>query len=337
VAAQTNNIVSILDAIGLADIVALMLSPPPLKNALYYPVTSSVVLAAVALTLMWWSGQPVDDVVMNSLVWEKWQLWRALTATLLHVNFFHLAFNLYWIWTFGALVEREFGHARCASIFLLLAFGSMLAEFAVLSGGVGLSGVGYGLWGMLWVLEKRDPRFTDAVDQKTSQMFIGWFFLCILLTVTGVMPVANVAHGVGAVMGILLGFAICGRRQVQRESMAGLAIVLSLAILGSTVYWPLANFSEDAIEKVEEVGLVALAKNEGPHALKLLERAAHMRHAPARMWYNLGIAYRDNGRYQDAAAAFEHAAKMPDADEKMRAIGKDLEGRAAPAVTNAVQ
>jgi membrane associated rhomboid family serine protease len=311
-----------------------MLTPPSLRNAPYYPVTSSIGVAAIALWLIWWSQPPPEELVMNNLVWEKWQLWRALTSTLLHGSFLHLAFNLYWFWTFGSLLERVFGHVRCAGIFVLLGLSSMLAEYTVLSGGIGLSGVVYGFWGMLWVLENRDARFMDAVDQRTSQMFIGWFFLCILLTVSNVLPVANVAHGVGALTGVLLGFAICGRRQVQRESIAGLAILLSLVILGSTVYWPLANFSASAKEVVEQAGLDALKQNDGARGVKLLERAAHLRHAPARMWYNLGIAYGAVGRDVAAEMALKHAAEMPDADEDMRTLAQSLGNHAPPAVTN---
>jgi membrane associated rhomboid family serine protease len=311
-----------------------MLAPPSLSRAPYYPVTASVALAAIAVTLMWWGGQPVDDLFMNGLVWDKWQLWRALTSTLLHVNFFHLAFNLYWIWTFGTLAERAFGHVRCAAIFLLLAFGSMLAEFVFLSGGVGLSGVGYGLWGLFWILEKHDARFADAVDQRTSQTFIGWFVLCIVLTVTGVMPVANIAHGVGAVMGVLLGFVICGRPVVRLNCMAGLAAILIFVVLGSTVFWPAINLSGTAVEEVERAGLTALEHHEYAHAVKVLETAVQMRHAPARVWYNLGVACQRLHHYDDAVRAFTHAAAMPDATLDMQRIGQDLETLPTLTITN---
>lgn len=314
-------------------IVAPMLTPPSLKNALYYPVTSSVSVAAIAVTLLWWSGRTMDDFFMNGLVWDQWQLWRAFTCTLLHVNFFHLAFNLYWLWTFGTLAERVFGHLRCSGIFLLLALGSSLAEFAVLSGGVGLSGVGYGLWGMFWVLEKRDPRFADAVDQQTSLMFVAWFFLCILLTVTSVMPVGNIAHGVGALMGALLGFAICGQPEARRNSIAGLSAVVILGLMGSLVFWPWINYSEIAESEVERAGLAALDHNNA-HAVKDLEIAVRMRHAPARAWYNLGVAYERVGRRADAAKAFGHAAGMPDANAEMQSTAKDWENLPTQSVTN---
>lgn len=311
-----------------------MLRPPSLKYAPYYPITSGVAAGAIAVTGTWWSGQDISGLLMNSDVWNRWQLWRALTSTLPHVNFFHLAFNLYWLWTFGTLVERVYGHLKCAGIYLLLAFGSMLADFAVSNGGVGLSGVGYGLWGMLMVLERRDARFADAVDRQTNQMFVGWFFLCIVLTVTNVMPVANIAHGVGAVMGMLLGLAVTGNRSVRLKSRAGLAALLILSLLGATVFWPQVNLSNYAGPEIERAGLDALDHGDVSRAMKLLEISAQRINAPARAWYNLGVAYQRAGRYEDAVAAFTHAAQMPDADSQMQQAAQGMKGLSIQVDTN---
>jgi len=301
-----------------------MLRPPSLAQALRYPVTTSVAGAAMAVTAMWWSGQNLGGVIMDGRVWDRWELWRALTATLPHVGFIHLAFNLYWLWTFGTLVERVYGHGRCAGIFLLLAFGSSLAEFALFSGGVGLSGLVYGLWGMLWILEKRDPRFGDAVDYQTSQLFVVWFFVCIALTVTNMMPVANVAHGIGAVMGTLLGLAAAGPGPLRWKSVAGLVAVLILALAGATVLWPWVNLSPAAESVVEQAGLEALDRNDSARAVRWLEISTRMKHAPARAWYNLGIAYQEARQYDAALAAYEHAAAMPDGNSQMEQAVEDM-------------
>src|SRR5689334_14502236 len=114
-----------------------MLKPPSVKHFAEYPLTVSVSLAALAVTGAWWSGWNIEQIATTDEVWEKWQLWRALTSTLPHADVFHLAFNLYWFWTFGTLVEKVYGHVKFAAIILLLALGSSLAEFALLEGGVG--------------------------------------------------------------------------------------------------------------------------------------------------------------------------------------------------------
>jgi membrane associated rhomboid family serine protease len=294
-----------------------MLTPPSLKNVPFYPVTAGLAAAAIAVSAMWWTGHDVSGLLMDDSIWDGGQIWRGLSATLPHVNFLHLAFNLYWLWTFGTLVERIYGHLWCVAIYAFLALGSMLGDFAVLNGGVGLSGVGYGLWGMLMMLERHDPRFADAVDTRTNQTFAIWFLLCIVLTVTHIMPVANVAHGLGAVLGILLGLAIAGDRVVLWKCRAGVAGLTLLVLLGATVFWPEVNLSSRAAQEIEAVGLTALGHGDVSRGVKLLQIAVHKRGASAHTWYNLGVACARAGDLDQALAAFRHAAQMPEADADM--------------------
>lgn len=302
-----------------------MLQPASLKDVPRYPVTAGVGIAAIVVTLMWWSGHGIDAFELNGKVWEKWELWRAFTSTLPHGSFFHIAFNLYWLWVFGALLERVYGHLKTAAIFAFLAFGSMLAQFAVSEGGVGLSGVGYGLWGLFWVLEKRDARFADAVDRRTSQTFVIWFFLCIVLTETNVLRVANVAHGVGAVLGALLGWAVSGTPSMKWKAIAALGILMISSVLGSTVFWPQVNLSSSAEVEIEGIGIESMERGDNAYGAHCFEIAAHTRHAPASAWYNLGVAYHRLGRMSEAYACFERAAAMPDADSQIRDVASEWE------------
>ncbi len=301
-----------------------MVRPPSLTSLPRYPVTGGVGLAALAVTGLWWSGQDIGKLFMDGQVWAQWELWRALTCTLPHVNLVHLAFNLYWLWVLGTILERAYGPAHYAGMLLLLALGSSLGEFSLLNGGVGLSGVGYGLWAMLWALDRHDPRFAGAMDSQTSKVFVLWFFVCIGLTLTDVMPVANIAHGIGAVMGALLGLAVSSRPAVRWKCVAGLSGLLVLGLAGSTVFWPWINLSADAEAGVEHEGVVALEKGDVQHAVKWLETSAHMRRAPARAWYNLGIAYQTLQRTEEALAAYEHAAAMPDATDDMHKAAQEM-------------
>ena len=139
-----------------------------------YPITGGTCLLAVVATLAWHCGVKIDLLVVDYRVWSG-QFWRPLTTTFPHSDVFHLAFNLYWTWRFGSRIEEVYGSLRTAGLFALLAVGSSLAEYDFGGRGVGLSGVGYGLFGFLWVLSPRDRRFLGMVDQQTVVMFIGWF------------------------------------------------------------------------------------------------------------------------------------------------------------------
>src|SRR5258708_35846273 len=147
------------------------------------------------------------------------ELWRLVTSIFPHLDVLHLLFNLYWLWVFGTLVEEVFGHIKTLALILVFAVGSGSLEYAFAIGGAGLSGVGYGLFGLLWILSRKDERFRDAIDTRTIHLFIGWFFLCIALTWANIVSVGNIAHGTGAALGILAGYAIVLRE--QRVWMSG--------------------------------------------------------------------------------------------------------------------
>lgn len=49
------------------------------------------------------------------------------------------------------------------------------------------------------------------MDRQTTQLMVGWFFLCIVLTYMHVWNVANMEHGAGCLLGLLLGWMITAR------------------------------------------------------------------------------------------------------------------------------
>src|SRR4051812_48339682 len=105
-----------------------MREPPPLYLH-RYPATSLVGLLALATTLFWWQGNDLAPLLMTFQAWRG-EPWRLFPSALPHVNIFHLAFNLYWLWVFGTLVEEVFGSWRTAALMLFLAAASSAAEYA---------------------------------------------------------------------------------------------------------------------------------------------------------------------------------------------------------------
>ena len=157
------------------------------------PVTLSLGAAATAVTLWRWSGGDVTALAMDYRAWST-EPWRLVTSALPHLGPIHLLFNLYWLWVFGTKIEQVLGSLNTAALMLLCAIASAAAEYAFARGGVGLSGIGYGLFGFCWVVRARDERFAAVIDPHIVQLFVGWFFLCIALTIVGVFRVANVAQ-----------------------------------------------------------------------------------------------------------------------------------------------
>lgn len=132
-----------------------MRSPPPLSRLPAYPVTGGVGLLATAVTLLVAAGRwDLARFEVNPLAVTR-EPWRLVISALPHMldlgrgDVFHLPFNLYWLWLFGTVIEDVYGHVKTFALFLLLAAGSQLAEYALFRGGIGLSGVTYGLFGLL--------------------------------------------------------------------------------------------------------------------------------------------------------------------------------------------
>jgi membrane associated rhomboid family serine protease len=94
------------------------------------------------------------------------QVWRLLTAALLHENLIHLTFNMVALWFVGSVLEPLLGRSRFAALFVISALGgstgSMLAHpVNVLS--VGASGAVFGLFGAYFVLARRLNRDTGQI------------------------------------------------------------------------------------------------------------------------------------------------------------------------------
>jgi predicted ribosomally synthesized peptide with SipW-like signal peptide len=306
--------------------------PPEITHLPRFPVTGGTCLLAIGVTLAYWSNNVDVSPLMEDANIRRGQLWRLVSSALPHGNFLHLAFNLYWTWVFGTLVEEVFGHLRTFAVFVLLAFGSGAAEYALLDGGIGLSGVGYGLFGMLWVLSRRDDRFADAVDANTTSTFVIWFFFCVVLDVTGMMPIANIAHGAGAALGALLGLAIAGTRVQRIPAAAGLAAFVVATLIGATVARPWINLSKTGGRGEFELGYKALEANRNDEAVRWLQDAVRISPKDASAWYDLAIAYGRTGKEAQSLDAYERAHRLDPSDRQMAAAYAEQMGfRAAAA------
>ena len=200
-------------------------------------VTITVGVAAAIATLWYGSDRTGSVRYLIADGREVWrgEVWRFLTSVLPHVNLLHLVFNLYWLWQFGRAVEAWMGSFLYAGFILLVAAGSSATSFLASEHGIGLSGVGYALFGLLYAL-RRDKGFAaEQVPPQIVRLFVGWFFLCIVLTYTNVMPIGNVAHGAGAVLGWLVGKSLLLRRRIA--ALAGIS-VLVLGLVAATQQMP---------------------------------------------------------------------------------------------------
>jgi membrane associated rhomboid family serine protease len=211
------------------------------------PVTLLIAAVVVAIELVCAFDPPRREVYYSiwklgilSTVWSG-ELWRPFTTTLLHGQMFggpllHAVFNVYWLVTFGRALEPYFGSFRYLLVLIVLAFCATMPSFLASNwdtptdgqhGTVGLSGVIYGLFGILWMGERYRQDFRSVCGPEVIQFFIACFLFCIALTFLG-QPIDNVAHGAGCIVGVLFGQALFQkeRKWLWRSASAIVTLLL---------------------------------------------------------------------------------------------------------------
>lgn len=284
---------------------------PPLSAFPSFPVTTAVGAAAVAVTAAGWAGWDWDPLVMDARAWDG-QLWRLPASVLPHLGLLHLAFNLYWLWVLGTAVEAALGRGPFAWTVLLLAAVPTAAEYAVGVSAVGLSGVGYGLFSLILVLGRRDPRLAGVVTGQIVILFVGWFVACWALTTWGDLRVSNVGHAAGGLLGGLLGAALATRGG-WRTALAGMLVAaVGLAFVGAAVRTPQP-------EELAYLGYLDLEAGRDSRAADRLGRAVAAEPEHADWWRNLGLARHRLGRTGPAADAYREALRRRPQDREVRA------------------
>ena len=278
---------------------------------------------ALGVTGLFWAGKNIDPLTMSPEAFGH-QPWRLLTSALVHAHFksggfsgiFHILFNVSWTYRFGGRLESRYGSLRTVLLFMLLAAGSSAAEFAIFRGGIGLSGVGYGLFGFLWIASKRTREFDDVMDRRVVVGFVAWFFFCIATTYFGALPVANVAHGMGCVLGCIAGAGATAASSAKRNAwFAALAAMIGLCFAGGTVLRPTINIDGFARETAETA--FDLIDSDPARAAELYRQAFKKEPTNPNYCYNFGIALVKSGHLEEAEPLFAKACELAhDTDER---------------------
>jgi GlpG protein len=257
-----------------------------------------------------WSGWNGDPITLDVRAWEG-QFWRPASATLLHLDILHLGFNLVWLWVLGTTVERVLRPVPTAGAILLFAVGSAAAQYAFAGPGVGLSGVVYGLFGLLVVLNRWDTRFAGAMDRRTVNLFVVWFLFCCVMTWTGNWRVGNMAHASGTALGLLLGLAITARGTQRVCAISALSIAFVAALFFGVLATP-------APDELAYVGYCDLENGRNEAAAAKFERAVESDPSHPDWWYNLGLARHRLGQPEVAVEAYSRGLALTPQDRDLR-------------------
>ena len=185
----------------------------------------------------------------NELIREG-QVWRLLTPALLHGSLAHIGFNMYALFSFGASLERYFGHGRFLLLYVLGAFTGNVASFIMTdANSLGASTAIFGLIAAEGVFLYQNRRLFAGQFRSAIGNII--FVAAINLFVIGSLPgIDNWGH-IGGLLGGLAftwfagplwelesdlvgGFRLTDRRPA-REIAIGAAVVL--AVFGVAALW----------------------------------------------------------------------------------------------------
>jgi len=202
------------------------------------PITSIVLVVCVAL-FAFINRDPNADFLQAlesagwrdaNAIWEG-QWWPLVTSAFLHYELWHLAFNMYWLWVLGGRLELEIGSAKFLAFVLTSAFFTSAMQLAVSSTtGIGFSGVGYAIFGLMWVARRWRPAFATALTTRICQLFIFWMFGCLFMTWASDLDIGNTAHFSGLLFGAIAS-PLLAQPARKQFALAGLGASLGIAVV----------------------------------------------------------------------------------------------------------
>jgi rhomboid protease GluP len=182
------------------------------------PVATYAIIG-LTVVISFLAFQPGATNLLEALMLDKQGLaagewWRLVSPVLVHGSILHLAFNMYFLYLVGPLVEQLYGSARFVLLYVLTAAAGSAASF--LFGGpapsVGASGAIFGLCGVLLAVSAIHRPILDSRGRAIMSQ-IG--FLVVLNLVIGLgfgtMMGANIdnsAHIGGLLAGLWLGLVL---------------------------------------------------------------------------------------------------------------------------------
>jgi membrane associated rhomboid family serine protease len=159
------------------------------------------------------------------------EYWRIVTSGFLHYSILHIAFNMFFLWVMGSMLEPAIGHLNFAMLYFtsLLAgsFGALLFTPDVQT--VGASGACFGVLGGLFVVARarRIPIWGSG---------LGPTLLINIVFSLSVRGISIGGHVGGFVGGLIAGWFIvelAERRRNQPLAIAACALLAAISVAGA--------------------------------------------------------------------------------------------------------
>ena len=170
-------------------------------------------------------GEVFQNGALAAVFVADGEWWRIITAGFLHAGILHLAFNMYFLWFLGNLMEPEIGKLRFAIIYFVSllggSFGALLLSPDAFT--VGASGAVFGAMGAAIIAMR-----ARGIDPMQSGLGMT---LLLNLGITFVIPGISIGgHLGGLVAGGIVGylmFEVAERRRIAMTPVVGVCIALA--------------------------------------------------------------------------------------------------------------
>jgi len=278
-----------------------------------YPVTTALV--AINLTVFVGMLMTGGFGAQNSFRWGAnfgpltlgGQYWRLLTAAFVHGSFFHVAINMWCLWSLGQLAERLFGRWQTLVIYLLTGVGGSLLSIAYDPGrwSVGASGAIFGIAGALisglkfGELSVSEWQRRSAISSMVSFIAFSFFFGTLGRT-------DNMCHLGGFVTGLIIGLPLSVFHKKNKSLQAALLLLTAVLLAAGTKELVQTHGHSGRLFTAE----YALMQKDYPGAIRVLQQDIAANPDDAEAYAMLGHAYRLNNEPQNAIIAYKKALQL---------------------------
>lgn len=255
------------------------------------------------------------------------EYWRLVTAGFIHAGFFHIAFNMWCLWSLGRLSERLFGRWQTFTIYLVTGVGGALLSIAYNweRSEVGASAAIFGIAGAL-LAGLKFGNLSVSTGERRAIVSSMVFFIVMNFALGFGGNIDNMAHLGGFVTGLLIGLPMGAF--ARHHKLYQLATVLVTTGL-------LFAAGRELVQMHPGAGLAvridrALHKQDYASAIPMLEEYTANSPENARGFLFLGRAYEQTNQRDRAVAAYEKALKInPDFSAAKQAL-EELQGNSSP-------
>jgi rhomboid protease GluP len=239
------------------------------------------------------------------------QYWRAISSAFLHIGIFHLAMNMWCLWSLGRLLEKFLGPFVAVAVYLLTAIGATLLSLTwdPIRVGAGASGAIFGITGVLITFLYFGKL---NLPPENVRKLLGYVvrFAGINLIYGLTAHIDNMAHLGGLVTGLLIGIFLARTVALPSEdrSSAQRYIFLAAAVCLVLLFITVTKTKSYAVELGK--GITAVDDKQYESATEHLRKYVAARPDDAYGHMLLGYSYHSSKLCDQAAEEYRRALAL---------------------------